>query len=90
MTKNRRINTDWKEILTNFQKFYKTIITSAKILQEGIDLPKCNTIAFIDRKISTIDCIQSRCLTKNKKKKISYINDLSVLNNNGTKNLLIF
>jgi len=52
-----------------------TIITSAKVLQEGINIPICDGVAFIDKKTSTIECVQSlsRCLTKRENKGCSYI-----------------
>jgi superfamily II DNA or RNA helicase len=42
-----------------------TILCSAKVLQEGVDIPKCDGIIFVDMKSSVVDTIQSfaRCLT---------------------------
>ena len=55
-----------KEIIDNFQKNNKSILCSAKVLQEGVDIPYCDGVIFIDIKTSIIDTIQSlsRCLTK--------------------------
>lgn len=64
------------KILSNFQSDENiTIITSAKILQEGINLPNCDCVSFIDVKTSLVDCIQSisRCFTKMYGKGKSYI-----------------
>jgi hypothetical protein len=53
-------------IIKSFQDSNKTtILCSAKVLQEGVDIPKCDGVMFVDIKKSTIDTIQSlsRCLT---------------------------
>lgn len=68
--------TQRKQILEDFQDPNKiTIITSAKVLQEGINLPVCDAVIFIDNKTSTVDCVQSisRCLTKFDGKGCSYV-----------------
>ena len=52
-------------------KYSHTLLCSAKILQEGVDIPHCDGICFVDLKTSSVDTIQSisRCLTflENKK-----------------------
>ena len=55
-----------KNIIDNFQDINYSILCSAKVLQEGVDIPKCDGIIFIDPKTSIIDTVQSlsRCLTK--------------------------
>jgi len=46
-------------------KYSHTILCSAKVLQEGVDVPRCDGIYFVDLKTSSVDTIQSisRCLT---------------------------
>jgi predicted helicase len=55
-----------KTIIDHFQNQDYSILCSAKVLQEGVDIPKCDGIIFIDHKTSIIDTVQSlsRCLTK--------------------------
>jgi superfamily II DNA or RNA helicase len=47
-----------------------TILCSAKVLQEGVDIPDCDSVCFVDAKTSIVDCTQSlsRCLTYKKNK----------------------
>jgi len=54
-----------KQKINEFQNNNITILCSAKVLQEGVDIPKCDSIIFIDIKTSVVDTIQSfsRCLT---------------------------
>jgi superfamily II DNA or RNA helicase len=42
-----------------------SILCSAKVLQEGVDIPSCDAVCFVDLKSSAVDTIQSlsRCLT---------------------------
>jgi superfamily II DNA or RNA helicase len=64
-----------KELITNFQDDnYKTILCSAKVLQEGVDIPNCDCTCFVDLKTSVADSIQSlsRCMTYIENKK-SYV-----------------
>ena len=65
------INIDGKtpnreHIIQNFQDIDYSLLCSAKVLQEGVDIPKCDGVIFIDIKTSIVDTIQSlsRCLTK--------------------------
>ena len=53
------------KIIKDFQDIDYSILCSAKVLQEGVDIPKCDGVIFIDIKRSIIDTIQSlsRCLT---------------------------
>jgi len=64
-----------EKIINSFQDPNQiTILCSAKVLQEGVDIPICDGVIFVDMKKSTIDTIQSlsRCLTY-LPNKISYI-----------------
>jgi predicted helicase len=62
-------------IIQKFQDNESSILCSAKVLQEGVDIPKCDAICFVDFKSSVIDTIQSlsRCLTKINNKEKGYI-----------------
>lgn len=66
-----------KELIQKFQtKCGQTqFLHSARILQEGVNIPVCDAVAFIDIKSSLIDTTQAlaRCLTKEKGKKLAYI-----------------
>lgn len=48
-----------------------SILCSAKVLQEGVDIPLCDGVCFVDLKSSSVDTIQSlsRCLTFQNNKK---------------------
>ena len=50
--------------INDFTKAEMGIISSAKIFGEGVDIPICDSICFIDNKDSTVDIIQylGRCL----------------------------
>jgi superfamily II DNA or RNA helicase len=52
-------------MIYNFQTQNFSILCSAKVLQEGVDIPNCDGVIFIDNKTSNIDITQSfsRCLT---------------------------
>lgn len=41
------------------------VICNAKVLQEGVDIPRCDAVCFVDIKTSAVDTIQSlaRCMT---------------------------
>jgi superfamily II DNA or RNA helicase len=87
-----------KEIINNFQDIDYSILCSAKVLQEGVDIPKCDGVIFIDIKESIIDTVQSlsRCLTrvddnpdKNGHIMIPYDDRTDLLNDEYTNNLRI-
>jgi len=57
-------------ILTDFQTLEPDsikckILCNARVLQEGVDVPSCDAVAFVDLKSSAVDTIQAlaRCLT---------------------------
>ena len=54
-----------EQLIKDFEHTSHSILCSAKVLQEGVDIPRCDGIIFIDRKTSIIDTVQSlsRCLT---------------------------
>lgn len=64
-----------KEILQIFEETKTGIVTNARCLIEGLDIPKINGIVFADGKFSTIDTIQStgRGMRVAPNKKKSYI-----------------
>ena len=66
-----------KNLIDKFQtKCGKTqFLHSARILQEGVNIPICDAVCFIDIKSSLVDTTQAlaRCLTKEKGKELAYI-----------------
>ena len=56
-----------KEILDRFESTSKALVSNAKCLTEGVNLPDVDTIYFVDSKHSMIDIIQAcgRALRKN-------------------------
>ena len=87
-TKNER-----EQIIKNFQDIDYSILSSARVLQEGVDIPKCDGVIFIDNKTSNIDITQSlsRCLTYLEDKKayimIPYIEGEDLINDEKTNDL---
>ena len=81
------------EIIDDFQKDDYSVLCSAKVLQEGVDIPKCDGVIFIDNKTSNIDITQSlsRCLTylenKNAYIMIPYIDGEDLKNDVKTNDL---
>ena len=41
------------------------VLCNAKVLQEGVDIPRCDAVCFVDLKTSAVDTVQSlaRCMT---------------------------
>ena len=81
------------EIIKDFETIDYSILCSAKVLQEGVDIPKCDGVIFIDNKTSNIDITQSlsRCLTylenKNAYIMIPYIDEEDLKNDVKTNDL---
>jgi hypothetical protein len=77
-----------KIILKKFQNNSPSFLCSAKVLQEGIDIPLCDAVCFVDTKTSVIDTIQSlsRCLTYDVNKLQAYIILPFIGDNNCIKN----
>ena len=81
------------EIIKDFETIDYSILCSAKVLQEGVDIPKCDGVIFIDNKTSNIDITQSlsRCLTYLDNKKayimIPYIDGEDLINDEKTNDL---
>ncbi len=48
-----------KEIMHAFQKSHKSIISNARCLTEGIDIPAIDMVAFLNTKKSKIDIVQA-------------------------------
>ena len=83
-------------ILNLFQTVDGSFLCSAKVLQEGVDIPLCDAVCFVDTKTSVIDTIQSlsRCLTYNENKPMAYIilpflNDSDIKDDERTNDLRI-
>ena len=68
---------DRNRIVSSFKKKdnYCKILTNAKCLSEGVDIPELDGIAFIDPKKSQVDIIQAvgRAIRKSSEKKIGTI-----------------
>lgn len=64
-----------KKIITEFDKNSLAILVSAKVLNEGVDIPIIDSICFVDSRCSTIDIIQciGRALRPHPKKNIARI-----------------
>jgi superfamily II DNA or RNA helicase len=81
------------EIIDDFETKDYSILCSAKVLQEGVDIPRCDGVIFIDNKTSNIDITQSlsRCLTSLKDKKayimIPYVDGDDLMNDEKTNDL---
>uniref|UniRef100_A0A6C0H112 Helicase ATP-binding domain-containing protein n=1 Tax=viral metagenome TaxID=1070528 RepID=A0A6C0H112_9ZZZZ len=81
------------EIINDFETTDYSILCSAKVLQEGVDIPRCDGVIFIDNKTSNIDITQSlsRCLTSLKDKKayimIPYVDGDDLKNDEKTNDL---
>jgi len=63
------------KVVDSFVSDECAIISSARIFQEGVDIPIVDCVCFCDNKMSTIDIIQSigRVLRKHESKKYGYI-----------------
>lgn len=64
-----------KRITDQFVKDDCAIISSARIFQEGVDIPIVDCVCFVDNKMSVIDIIQSigRTLRKHDGKELGYV-----------------
>lgn len=62
-------------LLNEFRKSNKGLITNARCLTEGIDIPKLDVVFFSDPKYSKVDIVQAvgRVLRKSPDKKFGYI-----------------
>lgn len=80
-----------QEYKTN--KYDHNILCNAQVLQEGVNMPYCDGIIFIDIKESIIDCVQavSRCLTNIDNKEafimLPYMNDTTIFTDDDTNDL---
>lgn len=63
------------KIVTEFSSSPKAIITNAKCLTEGVDVPNIDCVLFADPRKSTIDIVQAvgRALRKTKNKEYGYV-----------------
>lgn len=62
-------------VIREFASSEKSIITNAKCLTEGVDVPGIDCVLFADPRKSTIDIVQAvgRALRKNKGKEFGYV-----------------
>jgi hypothetical protein len=63
------------KIITEFAKAPKSLITNAKCLTEGVDVPGIDAVLFADPRRSTVDIVQAvgRALRKSPGKKLGYV-----------------
>lgn len=66
---------DKQSIIEDFSRDSKSIITNARCLVEGVDVPAVDVILFSDKKRSRVDIVQAigRCLRKSGTKKFGYV-----------------
>jgi predicted helicase len=64
-----------KKIINEYQNSAKGILCSARVLNEGVNIPIVDSICFIDSRFSTIDIVQciGRALRLYKDKKMAYV-----------------
>ncbi|MDC0545482.1 DEAD/DEAH box helicase family protein [Gammaproteobacteria bacterium] len=63
------------ELIKEFTQFDRSLITNARCLTEGVDVPAIDCVMFVDPKQSTIDIVQAagRALRKYEEKEFGYI-----------------
>ena len=73
-----------KAIVKSFSKIKNSLISNARCLQEGVDIPKVDSIIFSDPKSSKVDIVQAagRALRSFKGKKLGYVIVPTILNQN--------
>jgi predicted helicase len=67
---NGRMNsTEREQILKIFEKSERALLSNARCLTEGIDVPAVDLVAFMHQKRSVIDIVQAagRCMRKNRR-----------------------
>jgi len=66
---------DRKEILADFPSYRCSLLTNARCLTEGIDVPEVDCVLFASPKQSTVDIVQAagRALRRHDGKKLGYI-----------------
>ncbi len=64
-----------KNIIQEFCKSKRSLVTNARCLTEGVDIPEVDGVLFADPKQSTIDIVQAsgRAMRRAKGKKLGYI-----------------
>jgi predicted helicase len=77
------------KIIEEYKRYNKAIICSARIFNEGINIPIVNSICFTDKKSSTIDIVQcvGRPLRLYENKKMAYIILPVCIENNNMENI---
>src|SRR5262249_44143807 len=51
--------TQRKQLMREFPKYERALMTNARCLTEGVDIPAIDCVVFADRKNSTVDIVQS-------------------------------
>lgn len=63
------------KIINTFKESKFSVLCSARVLNEGVDIPIIDSVCFVDRRVSTIDIIQciGRCMRWYEGKKMAYV-----------------
>jgi predicted helicase len=79
---SRQTIAERKSIVKSFSKTNNSLITNARCLQEGVDIPRVDSVIFADPKTSKVDIVQAagRALRPFKGKKLGYIIVPTILN----------
>jgi superfamily II DNA or RNA helicase len=72
---SRKTTGERAELLTDFREQRKAMITNARCLQEGVDIPAVDCVLFADPKQSVVDIVQAagRAMRPCKGKRFGYI-----------------
>jgi superfamily II DNA or RNA helicase len=91
ISSKRSLTGDKQSIISDFANDKKSIITNARCLVEGVDVPAVDIILFADKKKSRVDIVQAigRCLRKSPGKKFGYIVVPFIFDKNQSKEKLL-
>jgi len=73
---NGRMNTATRDgLMTNFRRAVRAIMSNARCLTEGVDVPDVDMVAFLTRKRSVVDIVQAtgRAMRKAEGKECGYV-----------------
>lgn len=77
ISSKKELTGDKQSIISDFENDRKSIITNARCLVEGVDVPAVDVVLFADKKRSRVDIVQAigRCLRKSPEtgKKFGYV-----------------
>lgn len=88
---SRQKSSDRFQEMRSFEQSNKSLMTNARCLTEGVDVPAIDCVAFIDSKRSKIDIVQAagRAMRKSRDKKYGYVLVPLITNNNDVKSASI-